>query len=328
MAPATSHPSASAETPPASTSKPAPASASASASASTASSWITAPQFIVRLFTRFPLATFEPNALPCNTPAVSDTHASLFVFAEAPNRLSYNPTCLKWQAYLRFARFDYVSLPSTNHASPSGSLPFLLPADTRVAVPCTDPATLPLPMPSAPPPPPPRSTTYAALLDASLRPAWLHALYLAPANTPLLRQLYIAPVSASSGVQTASLRGLRRAAASAVAAAAATGPSALSSAGAAAALQADALYADARAALAALEAELARSTSGWFFDALRPTAFDAAVFAYVHLLLDESLVWGDDTLPCAVASFMRLVAHRDRVLDEYWPGEERRALQG
>ncbi|KAL2887491.1 hypothetical protein HOO65_050612 [Ceratocystis lukuohia] len=284
-------------------------------------SWMTAPQFIIRLFTKFPLATFEANALPCNTVDVSDDVATLFVFAEDRDRLSYNPTCLKWQAYLRFAHLNYTSVPSTNHASPTGSLPFLLPAASRVALPCTDPRSFALPTPHAVPVASSRSTMYMALLDTSLRPAWLHALYIAPENTALLTRLYITPTSASRVVQAASLRTLRRAAETEV------HMSVRAAAGHSAVLRPDTLYADARVALAALEAELARSESGWFLSAVEPTVFDAAVFSYVHLLLDESLVWGDDTLPCAVASFMGLVAHRDRVLNEYWPGEERRALK-
>lgn len=159
------------------------------------------------------------------------------------------------------------------------------------------------------------SPTYPALLDAAVRPAWLYALYLCAANTPLLRRLYIAPTSRSPAVQSASLAALRRAADAEV--------RALTRADVAVP---EALFGEARAALAALDARVAQSPSGWFLGEECPSELDAAVFAYVHLLLDESLVWGDDTLPCAVASFMGLVQHHDRILKRFWDKEEWRVL--
>ncbi|CAI4215200.1 unnamed protein product [Parascedosporium putredinis] len=51
-----------------------------------------------------------------------------------------------------------------------------------------------------------------------------------------------------------------------------------------------------------------------------PTLFDAAVFAYTNMLLDESLAWGDPRLPNSVREFDALVRHRERILAKYWPG--------
>ena len=47
--------------------------------------------------------------------------------------------------------------------------------------------------------------------------------------------------------------------------------------------------------------------------------FDAAVFAYTNVLLDERLAWGDARLTEVVRAFEALVAHRERILGRYWP---------
>ena len=50
-----------------------------------------------------------------------------------------------------------------------------------------------------------------------------------------------------------------------------------------------------------------------------PSLFDAAVFAYTHLLLDPSMEWLDKRLVKAVARQPALVKHRDRVYRRCWP---------
>lgn len=62
------------------------------------------------------------------------------------------------------------------------------------------------------------------------------------------------------------------------------------------------IYADARRAFAALETLLAQNTDGgggaWFFNATRPTLFDAHVFSYTHLILDDDYhSYGHDDIP-------------------------------
>lgn len=54
----------------------------------------------------------------------------------------------------------------------------------------------------------------------------------------------------------------------------------------------------------------------WFFGAQRPGLFDASVFAYTHLLLDEGLGrgWVDGRLRDRVMGKRGLVEHRERVL--------------
>ena len=96
-------------------------------------SWFPTPAPIARLFAAFPLRTLPPNPLPARTlqPASRRRH-QLYVYADPAARdpavPSFNPACLQWQAYLRFRGVDFGVVPSDNHASPAGALPFLLPA--------------------------------------------------------------------------------------------------------------------------------------------------------------------------------------------------------
>lgn len=78
------------------------------------------------------------------------------------------------------------------------------------------------------------------------------------------------------------------------------------------------LYSDAEEAIAALESVL--GSNKWFFDAKRPGLFDASVFAYTHLLMDESLGngWDDTRLRDIVLRQKGLVAHRNRILTTYF----------
>lgn len=111
--------------------------------------WSTTPSSIKRLFDKFPLRTYPPNELPQRDTRNATQHL-LYIFATAEGaRLgspSYNPSCLKWQAslsalrnvlfaltcsivqaYLKFTGIQFSTVSSTNHASPTGVLPFLIP---------------------------------------------------------------------------------------------------------------------------------------------------------------------------------------------------------
>ena len=101
------------------------------------------------LFDKVPVLTYPPNDLPQRAPKPARI-PSLYVFIKkedaAAGRPSYNPSCLKWQVsetridqgvaltslllqtFLNFADINHRLMPSNNHASPSGALPFLLPA--------------------------------------------------------------------------------------------------------------------------------------------------------------------------------------------------------
>lgn len=151
-----------------------------------------------------------------------------------------------------------------------------------------------------------RLEAYQSLLDHRIRNAWLYALYLSPANSSLLSKLYVAPVSATGLVQITVRYQLQRAAEAEI----------LQSVGT---VKVDpaVLYRDAEQAFDALSAAL--GSGDWFFGNFGPGLFDAALFAFTHLLLDESLPWADTRLGDSLRKFENLVGHRDRILAKCWP---------
>jgi hypothetical protein len=94
-------------------------------------SYFSIPAPLRRIFDQFPLVTYPENESPLRVSRHRDQDV-LHIFAteeDARNgRPSFNPACLKWQTYLKFLDVDFKVVSSTNHASPSGILPFLLPA--------------------------------------------------------------------------------------------------------------------------------------------------------------------------------------------------------
>lgn len=151
-------------------------------------SWFAVPAPVRHLFQRFPLHTYDPEPLPLGAPDIHD-RPSLYVFAgdddARAGRPSYNPACLKAQTILRIAGVDVDIVPSNNHASPSGALPFLLsPTSAKgTSVPLTgekivryarEHASLPLGSFS----PRPKIEAYQALLTQNIRPAWVCSLFL------------------------------------------------------------------------------------------------------------------------------------------------------
>ena len=95
--------------------------------------WFRTPAPIRRLFDTFPLQTLAPNPLPVRSPS-DRSKPTLYVFSTPQDALtgepSFNPGCLKWQTYLLMSSLKFSTMSSNNHASPSGALPFLLPAST------------------------------------------------------------------------------------------------------------------------------------------------------------------------------------------------------
>ena len=73
---------------------------------------------------------------------------------------------------------------------------------------------------------------------------------------------------------------------------------------------------DAEEALQALSSALAHNE--WFFGQQRPTLFDASVFAYTHLILDDNLGWEQNPLQKLLVKHDNLVQHRDRVVKMYF----------
>ncbi|KAK3309107.1 uncharacterized protein B0T15DRAFT_509496 [Chaetomium strumarium] len=334
---------------------------------SSAPSWhkIQIPRPLQRLFDRFPLRTYEPNDLPQRSQQLTSSDvATLYVFStDEDARIgapSFNPGCLKWQTLLRLTNLQFRILPSTNHASPTGSLPFLLPPRTSSSPTSSSPpipadkllsyaaqkstTTTNSPSPTtttttAKPPSPKKSEAYSSLITLSLRNAWLHALYLDRSRTALLRALYIAPCSSSRAVQTALLYQLRRAAAEQILSSSGTTKVGTAVGGAGGSSSADAIdeegvYAEAWDALCALASLLAESETGWFFGAEKPGTFDASLFAYTHLMM-EYMPEGSSTEEgeggrMALGAMVRkagngeLARHRERVLQAAWPGWEGR----
>ncbi|KAI1500801.1 hypothetical protein F5X99DRAFT_384987 [Biscogniauxia marginata] len=280
------------------------------------SGWFAIPAPLTRLFKKFPLLTYPPNELPARSPDTRDV-ATLYVFISDKDALkgfpSYNPSCLKWQTFLKLAGVDFRLLPSNNHASPTGALPFLLPPSephsvkSQIPIPSNkleqyalDNSTSKIPDVQHL-----RLEAYESLLDHRIRNAWLYHLYLSPANSALLSRLYVAPVSTSAPVRTTILHQLRRAAEAEI----------LRSTRRRAVVPA-ALYSDASEAFSALETAL--DSGPWFFDSAEPGLFDVTVFAYTHLILDDSLAWEDRKLTDILKEFPGLVEHRDRILQKCW----------
>ncbi|KAH7371261.1 hypothetical protein BKA66DRAFT_514288 [Pyrenochaeta sp. MPI-SDFR-AT-0127] len=273
------------------------------------------PAPIKQLFDKFPLQTYPVNDLPQRAPRHRNEHV-LYVFATDEGALrgapSYNPACLKWQAYLKFSNIPFRVASANNHASPSGALPFLLPSSP-------EPYKQTQPVPSAKlqrwamntsekgieEPGDMRYEAYLSLLDHRIRRAWLYSVYLSHNSTTIAEPLYILPTSRNPLVRLTIARDLRLAAEKELLKFSSV-------------INAETLYNQAEEALAALEMLL--GNDGWFFGAPRPGLFDASVFAYTHLLLDERLGrgWVDTRLRDALMSRNRLTTHRDRILTEYF----------
>lgn len=290
------------------------------------SGWFSIPAPLARLFKRFPLLTYPPNELPLRSPQQQRDVATLYVFISDADALkglpSYNPTCLKWQTFLRLAGIKNLKLASSsNHASPNGALPFLIPGPSSGSSSnTTSPAAIASSIVSSnkleqfalshaqshsrpsisdiPASQNHRLESYTAFLDRAIRNAWLFTLYLDPANTDLLRHWYILPTSNSSVVQTATLYQLRAAAEAEIIKSAGGGVQstlqAVYNQASRSTGQRDTdkkgsnkIYIEARGAFAALAAclEETATESGWFFGTEAPGVFDAAVFAYTYLIL-------------------------------------------
>ncbi|KXH54138.1 hypothetical protein CSAL01_12690 [Colletotrichum salicis] len=314
-------------------------------------SWFAVPAPVAALFRRFPLAVYPANDLPHRSPSRGDT-PTLYVFIaedDAPRgRPSFNPSCLKWQTFLKIAGVDFHIAPSTNHASPSGALPYLLPPSPlrpiagaskleSYALENTTLQRLPVLSSSFSSSSSPeaelqaRQQAYQSLLDHRLRAAWLHALYLAPANADLLSRLYIEPASNNPVIRLTLAHQVRAAAEAEVLKVTRS-----------AVVDVKRVHADARAAFEALAALLEESRSGrsagaaaekggegggeWFFGCEGPTLFDASVFSYTQLLLDEEFGWVDASLSEILQEFPSLVRHRERLLERCFPDNDEGVL--
>ncbi|KAH9871515.1 hypothetical protein IAQ61_005694 [Plenodomus lingam] len=196
-------------------------STTSSTATTSTTSIFTVPAPIKHLFDKFPLQTYAANGLPQRAPRQRDVHV-LYVFAGEESR-SFHPACLKWEAYLRFNKIPFRIARSNNHASPSGSLPFLLPAQT-------DGKPQSQPVPSAKlqrwamlnsgmeggiqEPGDIRYEAYLSLIEHRIRRAWLYTIYLSPPNSPPSTPLYILPTTTNPLVRLSLAHSLRQAATS------------------------------------------------------------------------------------------------------------------
>ncbi|PLB43533.1 putative mitochondrial outer membrane protein [Aspergillus steynii IBT 23096] len=285
-----------------------PAGQEPSNSVSRARDYFSIPAPIKRIFDQFPLVTLPPNDLPQRT-GTSRRGNSLFVFTDAAGarrgRPSFNPQCLKWQAYLKFVGIDFDIVTSNNHASPTGALPFLLPAQSLQAnapipsnklqkwaieqVHCEEEQQLDV-----------RFEVYASLLDHRIRNAWLYSLYLDEANfEAVAKRLYVKPATTNSLVRATLSLQLQQAAREEI----------LKSSQY---IDVSALEAEAADAFEALSTLLGDQLH--FFGRSNPGLFDASVFAYTHLILDEGMGWKRNRLGQLLQQHENLVQHRERLL--------------
>ncbi|QKX62310.1 uncharacterized protein TRUGW13939_09469 [Talaromyces rugulosus] len=280
--------------------------------ASTSSKLFAVPAPIKSVFDRFPLVTYQSEDVPLSRTGRSERNR-LFVFIDPADAKkgapSFNPQCLKWQSYLKFVGIDFDLVSSNNHASPTGALPFLhpaLPAASLDPIPsnkiqkwaieqvhCEEEQQLNM-----------RFDVYMSLLEHRIRTAWLYQLYLNERNfTEVARKRYIDPSTTNSAVQTALALQLQHAARDELL------------------KQSDFinvsdLEADAGDAFQALSNLL--GDGEFFFGRDQPGLFDASVFAYTHLILEENLKWKSNPLAILLSQHKNLVQHQQKLFEKYF----------
>ncbi|ETN43907.1 uncharacterized protein HMPREF1541_11038 [Cyphellophora europaea CBS 101466] len=276
------------------------------------SSWFALPEPLRRVFARFPIVSYSANVLPQNAPQHRSQHV-FFSFqrpggpADAP---SCNPTCLKWQTLLKFQGVSHKIQPSNNHASPSGALPFILPANTANQRPGTPVSASKIPrwivsQGGREETLQPKEEAYNALVDHDIRNAWLYFIYLDQPNfKAVAAPLYCESASSNVLVQLAMASQLQSAARDELLKSYIL-------------IDADELYDRAAKAFSALSTLLGGDDN--FFGASQPGLFDASVFAYTHLLLDDSMNWQTSTMIDLLKIHPNLVSHQQRLRAEYFP---------
>ena len=276
--------------------------------------WYSPPAPIRRAFEKFPLTTYATNTLPRRAPRDRRKNILHIFTTERVARQggpSHNPACLKWQAYLKFAGIDFVTAPSNNHASPSGSLPFLLPGKSNTTRPGTPVSALKII----------KWTTaqtgqeeeedvgrtyeaYTSLLDHRIRSAWLYHLYLDPENFRAVAvPLYISTASSNMLVQFALSRQVQQAARDELVKYMSI-------------IDGEELLDGANKAFEALSNLL--GDDEFFFGHQQPGLFDASVFAYTHLLVSDQMAWKNTGMKDDLAKYDNLVAHQHRLHADYF----------
>jgi len=279
-------------------------------------SWFSLPTPIRALFDTFPLVTYDENSLPQRVSS-SRNQTTLHIFTLAASsdnaNLSPNPACLKWQAYLLAKRIPFQTVSATNHASPSGALPFVLPAARSRKEPqpqaissskiqrWTENQGAPEEKEDL------RLEAYTSLIDQNIRNAWLYHLYLQPRNfESVARRLYVETASSNPLVQATLAHQLQTAAREQLLRTRSF-------------IDDKDIYQSADAAFNSLATMLAGQE--FFSGSDSPGLFDVGLFAYTHLLLNlakrerNTPVWTDEALLEILLRHESLVQHRQRVLD-------------
>ena len=295
-------------------------------SSSDGKTWLKTPAPIKRLFARFPLVKYPDNALP-NRTHLDRSRTTLFVFDIPKPSIddglipepSFNPSCLKWQTYLHFARVSFSTQPSTNHASPTGSLPFLLPSDSLLPIPSTKLEKWILDNSSQPQSVNPssqnsRSQIYSTLLSQSIRRAWLYTLYLDANYAENLTSLYVTHTTTNTAVRTTLSYQLRAAATAEL----------LNVPEGTNVIDIERIHRDAERAWEALSTLLGERE--WFPQyqeeeeggVENPGMFDAEVFAYSYLVLDERMGMKESRLARGLQRWQNLTEHREKIVQGYY----------
>ena len=219
------------------------------------------------------------------------------------------------QAYLNFCGIPVRTVPANNHASPTGVLPFLNPsmASGSTSSPQPIPSNKIMKWATEQKGTGVKETTtsmrydaYVSLIDHRIRSAWLFSLYLDERNSKAVaKQIYIDPISSNALVQIVSHHQLQRAARDELLKIRSY-------------IREDELYREAEAGFVALSTLL--GDDDHFFGNDRPTLFDASLFAYTHLLLDEAMNWQNTRLRDCLKKKHNLVQHRQRLLQDYFGG--------
>ena len=211
---------------------------------------------------------------------------------------------------MKFRDIEFSTLPSNNHASPTGALPFILPSsDTAATSLAPVPSSKILKWTTTQKPgnaetSDMRAEAYTSLLDHRIRSAWLYTLYLDEDNfRAVAKKLYIDPTSSHALVRMTLAYQLQQAARDELLKYATC-------------IDEDDLYAEAVKAFHALSTLLGSDEN--FFGQKQPGLFDASVFAYTHLLLDKQMGWQNKRLSDALKKISNLVQHRQRNLEQYF----------
>jgi metaxin len=135
--------------------------------------------------------------------------------------------------------------------------------------------------------------------------AQLYQLYLDPANASVASSLYVEPCSSNLFVQWTIAHQLRTAAEQELAKTSASDT-----------IVEEDVMREASNAFSALSDLL--GTGEWFFGQNKPTVFDASVFAYTHLILDEGIQWQGNKLAELLEEHENLVKHNRRIREMYY----------